>query len=46
MTDSIFLVLWRVAFALLALCLFSLPVSANDLTIFGGIQRNGQLTFQ
>jgi hypothetical protein len=32
--------------AALSLCLMSLPANASDLTLFGGVQRPGQLTFQ
>jgi hypothetical protein len=35
-----------VVFALIAGCLLSVSASAADLTLFGGVQHQGQLTFQ
>jgi len=36
---------WATIVGTLALCLLSVPASAQDLTIFGGTQRHGKLTF-
>jgi hypothetical protein len=35
-----------VVFAVIAICLLSISASAADLTLFGGVQHQGQLTFQ
>ncbi len=35
-----------VVFAVIASCLLSVSANAADLTLFGGVQRQGQLTFQ
>jgi hypothetical protein len=45
-TKSISSILHRWVFATVALSLFSSSASAIDLTVFGGIQHPGQLTFQ
>ena len=45
-TNSILLMLGRWSFVLVVISLFSIPASATDFTLFGGMQHAGDLTVE